>query len=163
MKKFSVLLALSAVLYMFSSCEKEDDFSVIGTWEQEKLQVTIDYGVPILPNYTETITEPATVVFLEDGTGSITTEQNEQPVVMPFDWTLSKDMLKLTGTGIDLELKLTTKSDTKMVGEQTLNIDEVLANLDQLLANLELTDSEKLLLASATNLKAKLVFTMVRE
>jgi hypothetical protein len=163
MKNFSVFLALSAVLFIFSACEKEDDFSVIGTWEQEKLQVTIDYGVPLLPNHSETITEPATIVFLENGTGTLTTEQNDQPVAMTFNWTLSKDVLTLKGTGIDLKLKLTTKSDTKMVGEQTLNTEEVIANLNQLLANINLSDEEKLALSLLTNLKVKVVFTLVRE
>jgi hypothetical protein len=156
MKKLGMLLALTAFILSFNSCSKDDDdFSLVGTWQQEKFEFRVSFGVPGLQDMVETDTDPTTFVFNSDGTGSATYEEENVEITDTFSWNLSGNELTITDSEMTLTLELTTMTNTKVVGEQSLTI-------DQLAAMADLDEEELEGFALFPNLTADLIISLVK-
>jgi len=156
MKKLGILLALTAFILSFNSCsEDDDDFSLVGTWQQEKFEFKVSFGVPGVQDFVETDTDPTTFVFNADGTGSATYEEEGTEITDTFTWELSGNELTIAESEMTLTLDLTTMTDTRVVGEQSLTI-------DQLAAMADLDEEELEGFALFPNLTADLVITLVK-
>ncbi len=138
MKKTKLMfLAMMAFAIAFSGCSKDDDdddFNIVGTWQQESIVMAVDLGVPDMDDMIidEQEDEDVTITFNEDGTGSATHAEGTDT----FNWTLTGDVLTISYSEMDemdLSLNLTTKTDSRLVGEQTLTKEEMaeLAEMDE--------------------------------
>ncbi len=156
MKKISLLLVMFMAALAFTACDKEDDdnFSIVGTWEQEKMEMTI--AATGMDEWVETDTTPTTIVFNEGGTGTATYLEEGQTVTDNFTWTLSNDVLTIIDSEMALTLKLTTMTDTRLVGEQTLTMAEMAEFND-------LSEEDAAFLEMFPNLTAKIVITLVKQ
>jgi hypothetical protein len=122
MKKIQSLIAISVLIFTLGSCSKDDEFSMVGTWEQEKFDLVVSYGVQGLPNMVISDTDKVTMVFNADGTGTATSPEDGSD---NFTWAVSGDDLTLTYGMMQMKVKLTTKTNTRVVGEQTLTATEL--------------------------------------
>jgi hypothetical protein len=155
MKKLMYLPLWVALFLAFSSCTKEDDFSIIGSWTTESLKVAVDFGIP----GTEPIeiieeVEPTTIVFFEDGTGTQTNSEG----TIHFNWELAGKTLKIIEEYGILTLSLTTMKDKKIVGVQTFTLNEFMNMMEMF----DLTDEEKEAISMFENFSVKLTLTLVR-
>lgn len=150
-------MALAAFAFSFSSCSKDDDdnFTLVGTWQQEKYEFIVDFGVPGLQDFVETDTDPLTMVFNADGTGSATYEEEGTEITDTFSWSLSGSVLTITDSDLSLSLNLTTMTNERVVGEQTLT-------LEQLAAMGDLGEEELEGFALFPNLTAAIAITLVK-
>lgn len=126
MKRTGLLLfAFAAIVIAFSGCSKDDDddFSIVGTWQQESFSLTVDFGVPgidpmVLADEDD---EDATITFNDNGTGSF----NDIDGSEPFTWSLTGDQLTISDDEMSITLTLTTMTDSRVVGEQSLTAQEM--------------------------------------
>lgn len=109
MKTFKLLALLSVFTLFFTACEKDDDFSIVGSWNVNTLKIMMG---------TEVISEsPAagTLVFNSDKTGIyvLVGEYGNGE----FNWSLTGDNLQITGIDpyIDGTFRLTNKKETSVV------------------------------------------------
>jgi len=158
MKKLGMLLALTAFILSFNSCSKDDDddFSMVGTWQQEKLEITV--SMLGIQDYVHTRIVPTTFVFNSDGTGSATYEEDNTMITDTFSWNLSGSVLTISDSDLSMTLNLTTMTNSKVVGEQSLTI----AQLAELAAMVDLDEEELEGLALLPNLTADLAITLVK-
>ncbi len=120
MKKLHFLLPVLFLAFAitFNSCEEDEKFDIIGTWNIDKIEWAVYLGDQELESETEENT--GTITFNKDGTGTVI-EDGES---FAFEWELSDDVLTMSGldteNGIsEFEFKLTTKTPSKIVGEHT--------------------------------------------
>lgn len=150
-----MLLAMMAFIIAFSGCSKDDDddFSIVGTWQQESLQMAVDFGVPGVDDMVidEQEGEDVTITFNEDGTGSATDSEGTEA----FTWSLTGDVLTISDNEMDLTLNLTTKTDSRLVGEQTMT-------KEQLAEMADLSDEDMAYFDNFPNMEAKLKIVLVR-
>lgn len=156
MKKTKLfLLAMMAMVIAFSGCSKDDDddFSIVGTWQQESFEMAVNFGVPGVDDmvFADDEGEDVTITFNEDGTGSATDSDGTDS----FTWTLSGDVLTISDNEMDLSLNLTTKTKSRLVGEQSLTKDEMEEMFD-------LDEEDMEMFAIFPNLTAKLKIILVR-
>ncbi len=117
MKKLHLLLPVLflASAIAFNSCEEDEKFDIVGTWNIDKTETAFYLGDQQLESETEENT--GTITFNKDGTGTII-EDGESIV---FKWELADDVLSMydidNGNGPEFEFKLTTKTPSKIVGE----------------------------------------------
>ncbi|MFP4288655.1 MAG: lipocalin family protein [Bacteroidales bacterium] len=123
MKRINYLIALAVIVFAFTSCEDEESFDMTGTWTQEKSEITISSGIPGVEDFSFSDDEPVTVTFNEDGTGEAVSEEGTDS----FNWSLADDKLTISDDEMPLTLTLTTMTDSKVVGEQTLTSELILA------------------------------------
>lgn len=152
MKKTRLLfLAMMAMVIAFSGCSKDDDFSIVGTWQQEAFEMTVNFGFGEDMVIDEDEGEDITITFNADGTGSATDSDGTDT----FTWNLSGDVLTISDNEMNLSLNLTTKTDTRLVGEQILTKDEMVEMF-------EMGEEEMEMFETFPNLTAKLKIILVR-
>ncbi|MFW5778383.1 MAG: lipocalin family protein [Bacteroidota bacterium] len=122
MKRINYLVALTIIIFAFTSCEDEESFDMTGTWTQEKSEITLSSDIPGIEDFSFSDDEPVTVTFNEDGTGEAVSEEGTDS----FNWSLADDKLTISDDEMPLTLTLTTMTDSKVVGEQTLTSELVL-------------------------------------
>ncbi len=149
------LLAMMAMVIAFSGCSKDDDddFSIVGTWQQESFEMAVDFGVPGVDDMVLADDEgdDVTITFNDDGTGSATDSEGTEP----FTWTLSGDVLTISDEQMNMSLTLTTKTDSRLVGEQTMTKEE----MQELM---ELDEEDMAIFEDFPNLTAKLKIVLVK-
>ena len=109
MKILKLFAFVGVFAILFAGCEKEDDFSIVGSWNVNTLKIMMG---------TEVISEsPAagTLVFNADKTGNyaLVGEYGNGE----FSWNLTGDNLQITGIDpyIDGTFRLTNKKATSVV------------------------------------------------
>ncbi|MFW6248423.1 MAG: lipocalin family protein [Bacteroidota bacterium] len=122
MKRINYLVALTIIIFAFTSCEDEESFDMTGTWTQEKSEITLSSDIPGIEDFSFSDDEPVTVTFNEDGTGEAVSEEGTDS----FNWSLENEILTISDDEMPLTLTLTTMTDSKVVGEQTLTSELVL-------------------------------------
>ncbi len=151
MKRINYLLALAVIVFTFASCEDDESFDITGTWTQEKSEVSFSSDIPGFQDISFSDDEPVTVTFNEDGTGEAISEEGTDS----FNWTLNEDKLTISDDEMPLTLTLTTMTDTRVVGEQTLT--------SELIGSLGLLDPEdEEMLDQLGDLSGKITLTLVR-
>lgn len=111
MRKLKLFALVGALVMVFSACNKDDEFSIIGKWNVDKTTLTYSLnGVPF--GEPEVSTNDGWIEFKSGGTG-IDDYGDE------FTWTLSGNDLTITYEQETFTLKLTTKEKEKVVGEMT--------------------------------------------
>lgn len=149
------LLAMMAMVIAFSGCSKDDDddFSIVGTWQQETFEMAVNFGIPGVDDMViaDDEGEDVTITFNEDGTGSATDSEGTDA----FTWTLSGDVLTISDNEMDLSVNLTTKTDSRLVGEQTLTKDEMAEMF-------EMDEEDMAFFDDFPNMVAKLKIVLVR-
>lgn len=113
MRKLRIIALLGLFAFVFSSCEKDEDF-LIGKWNIDKMKYSFTLGGE---NFSFTMTDSAEddlgwVEFKEGGSG--TDDAGDA-----FTWTLSGDNLTITDSEETITMELTTKEDEKIVGVWT--------------------------------------------
>jgi hypothetical protein len=148
-----ILFAFAAMVIAFSGCSKDDDFSMVGTWTQESSKFEINMGIPGMDGFTMEDNDPATIVFNADGTGTATDDEGTDT----FNWSLSGNELSITdpATNFTTKLTLTTMTDKRVVGEQTLTQAELIAMGDWDEEDMEFFDN-------FPDLTAKMTIVLVR-
>lgn len=109
MKKLKLFAFIGLLAMVFTACEKDDEFTIVGKWNIDKttLSLTLN-GVPLGED--EVTLNDGWVEFESDGTGVDDTNET-------FNWTLSGSDLTITYVDETMVLKLTTKEKNKVVGE----------------------------------------------
>ncbi len=156
MKKTKLLLlAMMAFVVAFSGCSKDDDddFSIVGTWQQESFEMAVNFGIPGVDDMIlfEDEDEDVTITFNEDGTGSVSDSDGTEP----FTWNLSGNVLTISDNDMNLSLNLTTMTDKRIVGEQTLTREELTEMFEDDEEDMDFFDD-------FPNLTAKLKIVLVR-
>ena len=126
MKRTGLLLfAFAAMAIAFGGCSKDDDddFSIVGTWQQESFSLTVDFGIPGMDPMVidEDDDEDVTITFNDDGTGYSSDSEGTES----FNWTLSGNQLTISDVDMSLTLTLTTMTNSRVVGEQSLTAEEM--------------------------------------
>lgn len=151
MKRINYLLALAFIVLGFTSCEDDESFDITGTWTQEKSEVSFSADIPGLQDFSFTDDEPVTITFNADGTGEAISEDGTDS----FNWSLNEDQLTISDDEMPLTLTLTTMTDTRVVGEQTIT--------SELIGSLGLLDPEdEEMLDQLGDLSGKITLTLVR-
>jgi hypothetical protein len=112
MSKLKVFTLIAALAMLFTACDKEEEFSILGTWDMDKMVQKITEGDDSMEF---TINNPGTVTFNSDGTG-VNWEQQE------FDWEISGKILTIYPEGSleeSMEWTLTTAANSKIVAEMS--------------------------------------------
>jgi hypothetical protein len=152
MKRINIVILLSTFFVAFAGCrDDEEDFNIVGTWQQQSSELYIDPGNPGVPGMSFTDDDPVTVVFRPDGTGTF----NEADGNRNFTWTLDGNLLTISDPEATLNLTLTTMSDNRMVGEQVLTPQEISALID-------LEDEDMDFLTTFPNLTARITVVFIR-
>lgn len=116
--RFAMLFGMLALLLL--GCSKDDEFSIIGKWNIDKITMSYYQGSTLVQTYSQ-VDSPENdlgwVEFKDGGTGV----DNENGT---FTWTLSGNNLTVVSENETLDLKLTTKEKKKLVGEATQTITE---------------------------------------
>jgi hypothetical protein len=118
--KFFAFVGIFAL--MFSSCNKDDEFSIVGKWNIDKVTTTmfingVQFGDPDID------TNDGWIQFNSDKTG---VEQDGDT----FTWSLIGDNLTITWNDPDedqiptMTLKLTTKEAKKVVAEGSFTMED---------------------------------------
>ncbi len=114
MKKTTLLIfALAAMIFAFSGCSDDDDFSLVGTWTHHSTEITFS-----IMGFEQTEEEEGegTVTFNDDGTGYSTSPDLDSEA---FDWFLDGDKLTVTDSEFDTSIvfTLTTMTNSRVVAE----------------------------------------------
>lgn len=160
MKKIGLLLVLGAFLFALGSCSKDDDddFSIVGSWQQVKSELVISTGVPGAPEFTFADEDPVTITFNANGTGSFVDEDGTEA----FNWALTGNKLTLTEGNVSQVFTLTTMTENRVVAEAQLNRDELLALFENFDDDDDDDDDDGIDFSMFPNLTAKVVFEMVK-
>jgi len=151
MKRINFLIALAVIVFAFTSCEDEESFDITGTWTQEKSEITISSGIPGFDDFSFSDDEPVTITFNQDGTGEAISEEGTDS----FTWSLADDKLTISDDEMPLTLTLTTMTESRVVGEQSLT--------SELITSLGLLDPEdEEMLDQLGDFTGKITITMVR-
>ena len=153
-----LFIAMMAMAVVFSGCDDDDDdndFSIIGTWEQESLQLFIkpSSNLPEVLLYEEQ-DEGTTITFHENGTGTL--EENEE--IDPFTWELSDNILSISYSAVTMNFTLGTKTNIRVTGEQSMTKEE----LTEILAMFDTEDINLSIIDEFPNLTATLKIAFVR-
>jgi hypothetical protein len=97
--------------------------------------MSIDLGIPG-QSFNETIDDPTTYIFNEDGTGEVIDDM--QGITTEFTWEYQSDLLTINFEDTALEFELTTKTDTRVVGQQAIPIADILVLLGDTISSEEL-------------------------
>lgn len=156
MNNLKMLMAAMIMMISVVGCSKDDnnndELSIVGTWQQESSDITVNAGIPGIAPQTIPDDDPATVVFNSNGTGTRTGLESTDN----FSWTLAGDRLTLVFDDNTLILNLTTHTRDRLVGEQNFTLAEIIAS--------GLLDEETLeLMQMFPNLTAQVVMTLTRE
>lgn len=108
MKKLKFFTLIAVIAMLFTACNKEDEFSILGTWNMDKMVQKMTEGNETMEY---TINNPGTITFNADGTGVNWEDQT-------FEWLLSGKLLTVTPEGSnDMEFTLTTATNSKVVAK----------------------------------------------
>lgn len=120
--KFLTIFSVCALL-MFTRCEEDETYSIVGTWSATKAEFEIEIaGIPIPIEFTED--DPSVeVVFREDGTVSITDDTGTTNGTysvdgkdLDTDLDFNTDFTSLEG---EFKIKKLTQSTLILTSEQT--------------------------------------------
>lgn len=159
MKKIGLLTVIGAFLMALGSCSKDDDdFTIVGTWQQVKSELIISSGMPGAPDLTFTDDDPLTIIFNADGTGSFVDEEGTDN----FTWVLSGKQLTISEGSIAQVFTLTTMNEDRVVAESELDRDELLALFDSFDDDDDDDDVDEIDFSDLPNVSARIVFEMVK-
>lgn len=103
MKKLRIFAFIGIIAMLFSACSKDEEFTIIGIWNVDKVTTTYyEDGVVV---ETETELNAGKFEFKNDGVGIITVEG--QPVA--FTYTLSGNSLTIGAFGFQSVFTVTKK------------------------------------------------------
>lgn len=115
MKKIRFAMLFVSLALLLLGCSKDDEFSILGKWNVDKITMEYYQGSSLLES-TTSIDSPENdlgwVEFKDGGTG-IDNNQEE------FTWTLSGNKLTIVNPEQTLVITLTTKEKKKLVGYMT--------------------------------------------
>ena len=97
MKRLISALAVIAAVLSFTSCEKESENSIVGTWKATTAEMSMD-GIKMEVDISERGGN-IEFTFKKDGTGSITTYNEEGSATSNLTYSISGNMLTLTAEG----------------------------------------------------------------
>ena len=97
MKRLISALAVIAAVLSFTSCEKDSENSIVGTWYATTAEISMD-GVKMEVDISERGGD-IEFTFKKDGTGYITTYDDEGSETSNFTFSAIGDILKLTYDG----------------------------------------------------------------
>jgi hypothetical protein len=148
------------ILFTLAACRDEEEFSIVGNWQQECIELFINSGIQG-EQETPYKFEGEVVIFTfrADGTGSFSDSEN-----MNFIWNLNGKVLTIRNEEWSIpgyELNLTTMTQKKLIGEQTINKDELLALIRFIDPEL-LTPQMLLFFFMFPNLSARIQLTLNR-
>jgi hypothetical protein len=154
MNNLKMLLAAMIMMISVAGCSKDDDnneLSIVGTWQQEVDELTINPNVPGIGPQPIPYDDTATVVFNSNGTGTRTSEDGTDN----FSWTLDGNRITIVFDDRTLILNLTTHTHNRLVAEQNFTMNEIVSS--------GLLDAETLqVLQVFPNLTARIVMTLDR-
>jgi hypothetical protein len=161
MKKLNVFSLLGIIIFGLAGCHNDDDISIIGTWQQESIELFIHYGIVGIPETSYEIGgENSIVTFRSEGTGSFSNSEGE----INFIWNLKDKVLTISNEYESIPgymLNLTTLTHKLIVGEQTITKEELLTLIEFI--NPELIDEQvQFLLTMFPNLSARLTISLKR-
>ena len=97
MKRLISALAVIAAVLSFTSCEKDSENSIVGTWYATTAEISMD-GVKMEVDISERGGD-IEFTFKKDGTGYITTYDDEGSETSNLTYSVSGNMLTLTADG----------------------------------------------------------------
>jgi hypothetical protein len=111
MKKLKLFAFIGLLAMVFTACEKDDDFTIVGKWNVDKTTISASLnGIPLGED--EVTLNDGWIEFNNGGTGIY--DDNGT-----FNWTLSGSNLTITDPEETIVLKLTKMEKNKVVGEYT--------------------------------------------
>jgi hypothetical protein len=109
MRKLRLLAFVGALAIIFSACEKDEDFTIVGKWNVDKTTISLSLnGIPLGED--EVSVNDGWIEFKSGGTGIYDDSGT-------FNWTLSGSNLTITDPEETIVLKLTKMEENKVVGE----------------------------------------------
>ncbi len=126
MKILKLIAFVATFAILFAGCEKDDEFSIVGTWNVDKLKIS---------NSGELITETSaagTLTFNTDESGTF--ELVGYSGIGDFTWSLTGNILVISGIGegVDGNYTLVEKEDDFVVIQKLILTYETLIELSRI-------------------------------
>lgn len=120
MKKIRFLLLFGVFATLLFSCSKDDEFSIIGKWNIDKMTVSYYQGTTLLQTFSQ-VDSPENdlgwIEFKDGGTGT-------DPDGGSITWTMKGDKITVVAEDETLEFTITTKEKNKLVVETSETMTE---------------------------------------
>ncbi len=110
MKKVLLFALVGLFSLSFVSCEKDDDFTIVGSWNVDKFTVYVNDDTSV------DVADAGTLIFNSDKSGSFNLENGEGE----FTWMQTSGSVTISGTELAGSYSIVDKSDNTVILERTV-------------------------------------------
>lgn len=110
MKKVLLFALVGLLSLSFFSCEKDDDFTIVGSWNVDKFTVYVNDDTSV------DVTDAGTLIFNSDKSGSFELENGEGD----FTWSQISGSVTIIGSELSGNYSIVDNSDNNVILERTV-------------------------------------------